>query len=165
MLAKGIDLDQEKRENEERERAKENERGSRNAASAGNRSYSDGDSYQSGSGDDTSGGSDVAEDAELNSIINRIAYMSASGDRALYKKRLMMLLPMIQSGSHVDVTTVETKGNTALHYACGMDDEELVRWLLDHGANPNAVTNKGATPMKCAGSSSVRNMLRWYGAN
>lgn len=164
MLAKGIDLDQEKREKEQREK-EQRERESRNAASVDNSGYSNGDSYQSGSGDDTSGGSDVAEDAELNAIINRIAYMSASGDRALYKKRLMMLLPMIQSGSHVDVTTVETKGNTALHYACGMDDEELVRWLLDHGANPNAVTNKGATPMKCAGSSSVRNMLRRYGAN
>lgn len=86
------------------------------------------------------------------------------GSNPIYKKRLNTLLPMIADGSPVDVTTVDTKGNTALHYACGLNHMALVRWLLEQGANPNAETNKGATPLRCTSSEDIRRLLREYGA-
>lgn len=102
--------------------------------------------------------------SEVTSFLSSVNAYSDSGSNALYKKRLNMLLPMIADGSPVDVTTVETKGNTALHYASGLGHLELVRWLLQHGADPNAVTNKGATPLKCSGSKAVSELLKQYGA-
>ncbi len=108
------------------------------------------------------GGGSTNSDAA--SFLPSVNSYSDSGTNALYKKRLNMLLPMIANGAPVDITTVETKGNTALHYACGLGHVELVRWLLQNGANPNAVTNKGATPLQCSGNSSVSNLLRQYGA-
>ena len=50
----------------------------------------------------------------------------------------------------MDLTLPETKGNTALHYACGMGNLRLVRWLVSHGANTQARTNKGKSPWECA---------------
>lgn len=101
---------------------------------------------------------------ELQSHINRVSAMPAYDETtALYKRRLMMLLPMIQNGANVNTTTVETKGNTALHYACGLGDDALVLWLLQHGANPNAVTNKGMRPSQCTSSSSVARLLKQFG--
>ena len=108
----------------------------------------------------------TAGGGELQSLINRVSSMSThDATIALYKKRLMMLLPMIQNGADVDTTTVETKGNTALHYACGLGDDALVLWLLQHGANPNAVTNKGKTPTQCSSSPSVQRLLKQYGGH
>lgn len=106
----------------------------------------------------------VPQDNALAGHLARIAALPSGGDKALYKKRLLMLLPMIQRGAHVDTTTAETKGNTALHYACGLGDDSLVLWLLQHGANPNAVTHKGATPLQCAGKESTRHLLRRFDA-
>lgn len=67
----------------------------------------------------------------------------------LYRKRLLMLLPLIQMSGNPNETTPETKGNTALHYACGMGHVALVQWLVKHGANTTAVTHKGATVDDC----------------
>ena len=86
---------------------------------------------------------------------------------ALYQKRLLTLLPLIRNGAHVDITLPETKGNTALHYACAIGSLSITRWLLENGANPNAVTNKGATPLMCVGSdnrAAIIQALRAYGA-
>ena len=74
---------------------------------------------------------------------------------------------MIRNGAHVDITLPETKGNTALHYACAIGSLSITRWLLENGANPNAVTNKGATPLMCVGSdnrAAIIQALRSYGA-
>ncbi len=80
----------------------------------------------------------------------------------LYQKRLLMLLPRIQVLHDVNLTTPETKGNTALHYACGLSHVKLVQWLIDHGADTEAVTDKGATADACIGgknASSVKKIL------
>lgn len=89
---------------------------------------------------------------------------SNSGSNALYKRRLNILLPMIAAGATVDVTTLDTNGNTALHYASGLGHLELVRWLLQHGANSNAVNDKGSTPLQCSGNTAVSELLKQYGA-
>ncbi len=85
----------------------------------------------------------------LTSIQN---YTPSNADMKLYKKRLTMLLPMIINGEDVNVTTAETKGNTALHYAAGMGYYDLVVWLVDNGAEINRRTNKGKTPLDCVGN-------------
>ena len=66
-----------------------------------------------------------------------------------YAKRLGELLPRIGEGGDINMTTPESKGNTALHYACAVGDVELVQWLLSRGANVNAKTDKGKLPIEC----------------
>lgn len=90
--------------------------------------------------------------ATVNSYLDRVnsaAPKAATGQ--LYQKRLQTLLPMIADGRNVNVTTEETKGNTALHYACATGDVELVKWLIDNGADVNAKTEAGKTPIECIG--------------
>ena len=81
--------------------------------------------------------------------VNSSAPTTATGQ--LYQKRLQTLLPMIAEGGDVNVTTTETKGNTALHYACATGDVELVQWLIANGADTNAKTEAGKTPIDCIG--------------
>ena len=105
---------------------------------------------------------------ELEPFIARIQSMKATSSNKLYRTRLLQLLPMILEGEDVNLTLPETKGNTALHYACGLGDVELVTWLLENGANPNKLTDKGMSPYKCAGGKQVKtiqNLLREYGGN
>ena len=71
--------------------------------------------------------------------------------RDIAQKRLQTLLPMIAEGGDVNVTTTETKGNTALHYACATGDVELVQWLIANGADTQAKTEAGKTPIDCIG--------------
>ena len=81
----------------------------------------------------------------------------------LYRKRLLALLPLIQMSGNPDLTLPETKGNTALHYACSMSHAKLVQWLVDHGANTEAVTDKGATVDACVGginAAAIKNILQ-----
>ena len=87
-------------------------------------------------------------DSHISALQNMTTY---DATQSLYRKRLLTLLPLIRSGNHIDITLPETKGNTALHYACGMGNVALVRWLVEHGANVNARTDKGKTPWECAG--------------
>lgn len=96
-------------------------------------------------------------DSGLTPFINRIADMRpADATMQLYQRRLLTLLPLISNGADTDVTLPETKGNTALHYACGMGYADLVQWLVEHGANINKRTNAGKTPLDCTGSGEAR---------
>lgn len=79
----------------------------------------------------------------------------------LYQKRLMTLLPRIQEGESVDLTLPETKGNTALHYACGMSNIALVVWLVEHGADVNKRTDAGMTPLQCVGGANGEQIRRY----
>lgn len=122
--------------------------------------------------EDTSaeGGLSEAEKAELQDFLESLIMISSrsSSTTKLYQSRLLMLLPMIQEGSPVDVTTVETKGNTALHYACGMGRVDIVEWLVNHGADVNKQTDKGATPLDCVSggynAAEIRRILTQHGA-
>lgn len=105
---------------------------------------------------------------DLQPMIDRMAALRCREESSkLYQKRLLMLLPMIRDGADVNITTVETKGNTALHYAVAIGSLSITRWLLEHGANPNAVTDKGASVLQCVGAdngAAIRRLLIQYGA-
>lgn len=83
-----------------------------------------------------------------------------SATEKLYRKRLLTLLPLIQMSGDPNLTLPETKGNTALHYACGLGHVQLVQWLVDHGADIEAVTDKGATVDACIGGKNEKQIVR-----
>lgn len=87
--------------------------------------------------------------------------------KTIYRKNLLSLLEKIEAGADVSFSPRHLKGNTALHYASALGDYEAVRMLLEAGANPNARTHKGATPLKCLGpdpTGAIRSLLLLYGA-
>jgi len=52
--------------------------------------------------------------------------------------------------SGVDVNLVNSNGDTALYYAALCDKNEVAKFLLESGANPNHVSLFGSCPMECA---------------
>lgn len=100
---------------------------------------------------------DYAEDpARLDDGLFRIlleieSTMYKAKDDQLFQYRLVTLLPLIMERGNPDLTLPETKGNTALHYACALGNIELVQWLIDHGANTKARTRRGASVRDCVG--------------
>ena len=76
---------------------------------------------------------------------------------------LLSLLPRILAGESVNTTLPHENNTTALHNACGLSHVKIVQWLVDHGADLNARTAKGASPDDCAGganSKEIRAILR-----
>ena len=109
----------------------------------------------------------AAESTRAAAINARIAELqSRSYDDAvlkLYQKRLLMMLPMIRDGEDINTTKGNESGSTALHYACGIGDAELVAVLLACGADPSIKTAKGASTELCIGSDPggrIRKLLR-----
>lgn len=93
--------------------------------------------------------------------IEGAAYSSATDK--LYQKRLSTLLPLVMAMHDASYTNPDYKGNTALHYACGLGHVELVRWLVNHGANLEIRTEKGASADACIGSrngTAIRDILK-----
>ena len=81
----------------------------------------------------------------------------------LYQKRLLTLLPQIMEGAPIDTTIANANGTTALHNACGLSHVEIVRWLVEHGADLNARTAKGASVETCVGgpnAKAIRDILK-----
>lgn len=74
----------------------------------------------------------------------------------LYRKRLLTILPQIMEGAPIDTTIANANGTTALHNACGLSHVEIVRWLVEHGANLNAKTAKGASVDDCIGGANAK---------
>lgn len=106
--------------------------------------------------DETDGDPDIWDDG-LTAMLEELKvadYQSAI--HQLYRRRLLTLLPLIQVNRNADTTLPETKGNTALHYACGLSHVPLVEWLITHGANLEARTDKGATIDDCIGGKNAK---------
>lgn len=74
----------------------------------------------------------------------------------LYQKRLLTVLPQIMEGAPIDSIIANANGTTALHNACGLSHVEIVQWLVDHGANLNAKTAKGASVDACVGGKNAK---------
>ena len=82
----------------------------------------------------------------------------------LYQRRLLNALRGMQEGRyHVNSVLADANGTTALHNACGLSHVEIVQWLIDHGADLNARTAKGASVDNCVGgpnAAEVRTILQ-----
>ncbi len=113
--------------------------------------------------DETDGDPDIWDDGLTAMIEELKAADYQSSTHQLYRQRLLTLLPLIQVNRNADTTLPETKGNTALHYACGLSHVPLVEWLITHGANLEARTDKGATVDACIGGKNavkIKKLLR-----
>lgn len=117
-----------------------------------------------GGGDDD--GEVVTLRQRLNDCLITIRNMRPHNDTLrLYCNRLNTLLPYIIDGSDPNITLPVTKGNTALHYACGLGYYDLVQLLLEAGANPRIRTHRGASPADCASgpnAARIKSLLRRY---
>ena len=83
------------------------------------------------------------------------------------QRHLLELLPRIRQGESVNLVLPNTNGRTALHYSCGIGSLSITRWLLEHGANPNARDNNGMVPLRCVGNdnrAAIIRVLQDYGA-
>jgi ankyrin repeat protein len=111
-----------------------------------------------------SGGTTIRQ--RLSGCLTTVQNMYPANDTMrLYCTRLKTLLPIIINGGDANTTLPITKGNTALHYACGLGYYELVQLLLEAGANPRLRTHKGASPSDCASGANaarIRNLLNRY---
>lgn len=95
-------------------------------------------------------GSPVYADAELDALIAQLSRTQYSNAvQKAYQKRLLSILPRISAGEPVDTVIANANGTTALHNACGLSHVEIVRWLVNHGANTKAKTAKGAPVAMC----------------
>lgn len=74
----------------------------------------------------------------------------------LYQNRLLTLLPQIMEGGDVNNVLSNSNGTTALHNACGLSHVEIVQWLVNHGADLNAKTAKGASVDDCVGGPNAK---------
>ena len=80
-----------------------------------------------------------------------------------YQQRLLGLLRRMVAGEPATITDAEGKGSTALHCACELSHAELVQWLVDHGADTYARTEKGASVDACISgpnAAAIRAILR-----
>lgn len=90
----------------------------------------------------------------IHSEIENASYRSATDK--LYQKRLVALLPEVMMRHDASYTNPDYKGNTALHYACGLSHVELVQWLVEHGADLESRTDKGASIDACIGGKNAK---------
>lgn len=101
---------------------------------------------------------------ELENLIKDLSSTQYYSDvEKLYQRRLLTLLSMIKSGESVDIVLPNMNGTTALHNACGLSRVDIVQWLVNHGADINAKTAKGASVEDCVGgynASAISKILR-----
>lgn len=107
---------------------------------------------------------------ELQRIHNKISGAKfKSSDSRWSQKRILQLLPHILNGEDVNITLEGMKGNTSLHYACELGSRDLIRWLVENGADVNRVEwGGGNTPLHCSArlaSLYSVNYLLEHGAN
>lgn len=98
--------------------------------------------------------SGVISDANLNKL-------SPSGLTALHQTaldgNLECAVALVQSGAHVNC--VDCENCTPLHAAVMQRHPDLVRFLLENGADPTIKNSEGETPYDLAKSGTIRKML------
>lgn len=107
---------------------------------------------------------------ELQRIHNKIAGAKFRSSSSRWsQKRILQLLPLILSGEDVNISLEGMKGNTCLHYACELGSRDLIRCLVESGADVNRVEwGGGNTPLHCSArlaSLYSVNYLLEHGAN
>jgi hypothetical protein len=106
--------------------------------------------------------------SSLDPLIARIRALKCKyAVSAEQQRHLLELLPRIRQGESVNLVLPSTNGCTALHYSCGIGSLSITKWLLEHGANPNARDNNGMVPLHCVGNDNrdaIIQALRDHGA-
>ena len=91
---------------------------------------------------------------ELISSLENTEYKTAV--ERLYQKRLLTLLEQMKQGASIDTVLPNANGTTALHNACGLSHVGIVQWLVEHGADLDVKTTKGAGVDDCIGGPNAR---------
>lgn len=98
-----------------------------------------------------------SEDDGLRRLIQKLEKTTyTTAVERLYQNRLLTLLPQIAEGASTETVLPNANNSTALHYACGLSHAEIVQWLVDHGADLNAKTAKGAGVDDCVGGPNAK---------
>lgn len=109
---------------------------------------------------------DVKENinTEIKQLIQDLSLIQyESAVEQLYRKRLINGLTSVLHGADINHVLPNANGTILLHNACGLSHIELVKWLVEHGADLNARTAKGATVDDCVGgpnAAAIRSILK-----
>ena len=109
---------------------------------------------------------DVKENinTEIKQLIQDLSLIQyESAVEQLYRKRLINGLTSVLHGADINHVLPNANGTILLHNACGLSHVVLVKWLVEHGADLNARTAKGATVDDCVGgpnAAAIRSILK-----
>ena len=82
-------------------------------------------------------------------VIKHLNSMDCTTESAkLFRNKLLQLIPRILEGADIN-SALPGESNTALHYACGLNDIATISWLVEHGANREARNKQGQSPADC----------------
>ncbi len=98
---------------------------------------------------------------ELDNLIDELSRHQYITDvEKLYQRRVLSALQSIREGADVNMIIPNANGTTALHNACGLSHTEIVRWLIEHGADHGVKTAKGATVDDCVGGANAKSIRK-----
>ena len=90
--------------------------------------------------------------------IDARGYLGASAlNRAARRGNLDILQCLVKAGAKLDVPN--DKLQYPLHFAAFKQHPDIVKLLLDSGANPRVLDRKGRTPAEDTSSESIRNLI------
>ena len=87
---------------------------------------------------------------------------------AATNKDITEVKTLIEKDSEIDLNSCDDKKRTALHISAANGTDDILRTLLENGANPNVKDVKGNTPLHlaaCAGKVPIVTLLLHHGAD
>ena len=79
------------------------------------------------------------------------------------KGHLAVASYLIDQGARINQQSLGLEEFTALMQACHSGQRDMVRLLLERGADPTISTSSGITPLMCASDLEVRDDQKWGG--
>jgi ankyrin repeat protein len=101
-------------------------------------------------------GADIHALDKFNSTPLRIAASNANSLENLDKFRQVAEL-LLKAGA--DINAASAAGNTPLHSIVKLGDVDLIRWMLDNGADAHRKNNEGLAPVDHVKSDDIRQMM------
>ncbi|MBQ9096532.1 MAG: ankyrin repeat domain-containing protein [Akkermansia sp.] len=99
------------------------------------------------------------DDTVLKNLIDELSRRQyTTAVEKLYQRRVLSALQSIRDGADVNMIIPNANGTTALHNACGLSYTEIVCWLIEHGADLDVKTAKGATVDDCVGGTNAKSI-------